>query len=346
MRRTLSLLAILLLTPTIAFSQARMRPSTTHPPVISPSADIFGAASSSSVSGVVSAVNGNLISIASGLIVIDATDAKVTGPDGKSAAAVSIAPGNLITAQLKDVDVAAGKALPAAFIAVIKFPEAEISGPVQSVDTAGQTLTVLGQTISVTPQTRFVGGFFGQTSPGLGDLQKGQFVHVAAANAAGGRLVADYVVMEATMSLPTVTRLHGKVKSIGTDSWTLTDDANKDVIVVVNNDTKILGSPVNGSTVDILAIIDSSGRYVAVAIINSEGLLPSVPPIAFYHGVVKKISSGEWVVNDNTSKKDLTFIISPITRIESGIAVNDRVIVTARTDDFKNLVAYVIVRER
>lgn len=341
MRRTLCILATLLLIPTLAFSQGRMHPVMGQPPA-GPMPDMFTTASPSTVTGTVSSVNGNLISIAKGLIVIDATDAKFVGPFNDAATLASIEPGDLISVNVKNGNVPAGAPVPAAVIAIIKIPEAQLNGQVQAVDTIAKTFTVLGTTVSVTPQTRFVTGLFGAPITGIEGIHVGDYV-VADANASNGKLLADTVIAPGLLTFST-REIHGKVKTIGTDSWIITDNSNKDITIRVTSQTKIIGSPVVGSTVDAFVLVDSSNQYVAITIINSGNLIP-IPPLVTYHGTVKKITPGTWTVRDDATNTDLDFLVWFGTKIDPGIAVGDRVIVTARTDSFKNRVAYTITRQ-
>ena len=343
MRRAILIALALLVVPALVFGQGHMRAVRPHPPIGGPGPDMFGGASSFSVFGKVTAVNGNLISIASGLVVVDATDAKIANADGDGSTIAAIAPGDMIVVLLKSDDVAPNAPIPAAFVGVVKVPDPSLTGTVQSIDTASQSFTLLGRTVYVTPQTRFVGGLFRSIS-GLSDLASGQIALVQA-NATGGRLVAESVMVMSMMPAP-IKRIHGTVKTIGTDSWTITDDAKQDIVVEVNSETKILGSPVVGSIVDVLAIVDSSNRTIAISIIRIETGIPPSAPFAAYRGVVKKISVGEWVVRDDASRTDLTFTIANETKIEPGIGVNDRVAVMARSDSRNNLVAIAIMRDR
>jgi hypothetical protein len=341
MRRSILLFALLVLSlPTFVFAQ-RMRAAGPHP-VMGGAGDMFGnmPMSGNTVTGVVSSVDGNLISIASGLVVIDATGAKITAPDAGPIAVSAITPGSTIFVLLKPGDVAANAPLPAAFIGVATIADVTISGAVQSVDVAAQTFTVLGRTIHVDAQTRFGskhGGAFG-----LADLQKDEIVLVEA-NVSGASLVATTVHEMSFMPLP-ATRLHGTVKSIGTDSWVITDSSNN-VTITLRPDTKIVGSPAVGTVVDVLAIVDSTNRYVAVSIIAS-GFVPGPPPVgAMYTGTVKNISNASWTIRDDATRADVTFTVNAQTKIEPGIGVNDRVVVMAVRDNDK-LTAIAIVRAR
>ena len=96
---------------------------------------------------------------------------------------------------------------------------------------------------------------------------------------------------------------------------------------------------------DVLAIVDSTNRYVAVSIIAS-GFVPGPPPVgAMYTGTVKSISNASWTIRDDATRADVTFTVNSQTKIEPGIGVNDRVVVMAVRDNDK-LTAIAIVRAR
>src|SRR5438105_2389571 len=92
--------------------------------------------SANAVTGIVSSVNGALVSLAGGLVVIDTTGAKITG---------DVAAGSLIIAILKSGDVAPNAPLPATSVVVTPLVPVSLSGSVSAVDRANATLTVLGR---------------------------------------------------------------------------------------------------------------------------------------------------------------------------------------------------------
>ncbi len=233
------------------------------------------------VTGFVTAVNGQAISLANGLVTIDASQATITDDHGHSA---TITPGSLIFAILRS-----GTSLQASSIVVTKLAQVTLSGSVQSVNAAAGTLQVLGLTIHVDANTSFGGS---HNVHGLADIVVNDLVQVQA-NAVGLSLVASSILVFAPMPQP-ATLIHGTVKSIGTDSWVITDSHNgRDVTVVVNAQTRIIGSPKVGDTVDVLANIDSAHNYVAISIVLS----PAPPPTQMHiTGVVKSIGTTSWVI--------------------------------------------------
>jgi len=222
--------------------------------------------SAAAVSGTVSAVSGNKISLANGLVTIDATNAKIYGERGAAATISQVVPGSIVMAVVSTNSVAANAPIPASTIAIMTPAQATLTGTATAVDVAHQTLTVLGRTITVNSSTRFTAPFHGQTAT-LADVQPNELVSVDA-NASGSTLVATNVLIVAPMQQQSMI-IHGTVKSIATDSWVITT-REKDVTVTVNAQTKIVGDPKAGDTVDAAVRVDASNAYVAIAIMKSH----------------------------------------------------------------------------
>src|SRR6185503_18347519 len=123
------------------------------------------------------------------------------------------------------------------------------------------------------------------------------------ANASGGALLAATVI--ASTPFPRTTLIHGTVKSIGTDSWLITDSAGKEWTIIVNAQTKIIGDPKVGDSVEILANVDRSNQYVAVSIMKSIVIRPMVN----FTGEVKAIGPASWVIRDSKADKEVTVAI-------------------------------------
>ncbi len=332
-------LATLLLACT--FAQARTRSVSTGPGGASDAALFPIAVPGTTVSGNVTAVNGTIISLAGGLVTIDAASAKITDDHGSAGTIASITPGVMVFAVLDASTVAANAALPASMIAVARVPQVMLSGPVQAI--GSNTLTVLGRTIAVDANTSF-GGLSSPTP--LGGVRVKTFADIAVndmvqvqANAAGNILLATSVlVFPPVPKSPTV--IHGTVKSIGPDAWVITDHAGKDWTVAINAQTKIIGDPRVGDTVDILANTDNANQYTAVSIMKS----PTVTPIVFFSGEVKSMSSSSWVIHDSHANKDVTVGVNAQTKISGNPQVNDGVQVTATVDATGNFTALTIIK--
>src|SRR4029077_7497272 len=180
------ILAVALLSTTSLFAQSRTRAVITTP-------DARGGSpiAGTTVSGLVTGVSGSIISLANGLVTLDASTANILGNDGVVASVASITPGSLIFAVLKSADSAPNAPLPVATLAVTRIAQVTLSGPVQSVDPIAGTLTLLGRTIHVTADTS-IGGNRGAGT--LGDILPNEVVQVQA-NAVAGSLVATSILV-------------------------------------------------------------------------------------------------------------------------------------------------------
>ena len=331
-RNSLVALALTLMA-SFSFAQSRGRATSPVPERIG--------VSGRTVSGIVSSVQGNLVSIAGGLVTIDASDAKITGEHDGGVTLTSVTPGSLIFAVLKDTDVAVNAPLPAAIIGVTRIADAILTGPITSVDPAGSTLTMLSRRIRINAQTTFVAPGHGSGARGLGDLLPNQIVAVEA-NAIVGALVATSVRVLSPVPLPTAV-IHGTVKSMTTESWVINDSREKkDVTVLVNAQTKIAGSPVVGDAVDVIASVDSAHAYVAISIVKSPVISP-LPELSHIEGRVKSIGATSWVITENRSQHDTAVLVDAQTKIVGSPKVGDAVEVLARTNDAHALLAISII---
>ena len=287
------------------------------------------------VGGLVTAVNGNLIQLADGAITIDATNAKING---------TIEPGVILFATLETTDVAANAPLPAASITATRLPDATLFGPVQSVDTANRTLTILGRTIRVNNETSF-GGMHksrGSERPGLADILPNQLVTVTA-DAVNGQLLARSVLLLAPTA-PEVHATRGTVKSIGADSWVIGREKSTDLTLVIDAQTKIVGSPKVGDTVEVLYRADSSNAFVAISIIRFDR--PNLPEIDIFRfsARVDSIAPEQWVVTKSEGGEKVKLKIDRNSKIDPGVEVGDRVEVLAQRNQDGTVTALAIVR--
>jgi hypothetical protein len=218
------------------------------------------------VTGTVSSVSGNIISVANGTVTLDATGATIVDIGGKPVPLTSLTAGTLLVATVKSDNVAPNAPIPATRVAVSKPADVTLTGPVTAVDVAHNSLTLLGRTIQVTPQTSFGAPMPGIVVNGLTGIEPNELV-VVQANPSGQSLVAvSVLVMSMTIDHPELIR--GTVKSIAADNWVISGHDN-DATVAVNAQTQIVGNPKVGDTVDVLARTDSSGKLVAIAIMKS-----------------------------------------------------------------------------
>lgn len=304
-----------LLTATLSYAQSRGHA------VFAPDARGGFPVPGTTVSGLVTGVSGSIISLANGMVTLDASGAKILSDDGVVASLSSITPGSIVFAVLKSAESAPNAPLLALSIAVTRSAQVTLSGPVQSVDLIGGTLTLLGRTIHITADTSFGG------SGGLSDILPNQILQVQA-NAVAGSLVATSVLVFAQSPPPSI-YFHGTVKSIGTDSWVITDGRGKNVTVVVNAQTKIIGDPKVGDAVDVLISVDSSGANVALSIMKSN------PPSTEMHitGRVSSISATSWTISPGPPGSMAPVFMVQVnaqTKIVGDPKVGDRVEVVAQ----------------
>jgi len=270
------------------------------------------------VSGFVTAVSGSNVTLANGLVTIDVSHATITNDRGGTA---TITPGSLIFATVQS-----GTSLVASTVVISNTAQVTLSGPVQSVNASAGTLQLLGLTIHTDANTSFGGDHAIRV---LSDIATNDVV-VVQANNVGGALVASSILVFAPMQQVFPTLLHGAVKTIGTDSWVITDSHRGDTTVVVNQQTRILGAPKVGDVVDVLANVDSAHNFVAIAI--------SVSPVGHAQshitGVLKSkaITSGPfgsatfWTIGPSVGLgPDYVVQVTSDTKIVGDPQIHDRV---------------------
>jgi hypothetical protein len=285
------------------------------------------------ISGIVQSVEGNLIRLADGLVVVDASEAKIILGRGRESTVADIEPGMLLFATI-------GKQGKATMITATRFGDATLTGAVESVDVAAQSLNLLGQTVFVDDDTSF-GGYRNDEGLDLSDIMPNQLVQVQV-DAMGGRLVAREVLVLAPVP-PQIHVFRGTVKTIGTESWELDRDGEI-LTVLVNAQTKIVGSPKVGDTVEVIYNVDSANNKVAVSIIKFLPL-PTPPRIVQFHGNVKSITGSTWVVTVDGGG-DKTFIVNDKTKITPDTGVGNLVQVMAVQADDGTLTAIAVIRLR
>jgi hypothetical protein len=285
------------------------------------------------VSGIVESVNGNSIRLAEGLIVVDASEAKIIIGRGREGTVAQIEPGMLLFAAI-------GSDGKASMITATRFGDATLFGAVDSVDVAARTLVVLGHTVYIDDETSF-GGYRNGENTGLSDIVRNQLVQVQV-DAVNGRLIAREVLVLAPVP-PQIAGLRGTVKTIGTNAWTIESEGEV-VTVVVNAQTKIAGSPKVGDTVEVLYSIDSANQKVAISIVKFERIPPPVKVVQF-HGKVKSIAGPAWVVTED-GNGDRTFTVNDRTKVTPETGVGDLVQVLASQADDGTLTAIAVIKLR
>lgn len=319
-RKTLAALLLLALSTA---ALARTRAVVSRHPELAPGAG--------TVSGIVTSVSGNLIHLAGGLVTIDTTGAKVLVRKGREGTVAQIEPGMLVFATLKP-NAATNGPLAAEVVTATEFADTTLFGSVQTVD--ANSFTLLGRTIHVDSETS-LGGI-----KSLSELLPNHIVQVEAENR-GGKLVATSVLLLSRIP-PNVATARGTVKSIASDAWVISRENESDLTLVVNAQTKILGSPKVGDTVEVLYTIDASHANVAISILKFERPKPPNETTLF-HGKVKTITPSAWTLT-LSANNDVNVLINERTKILPGIAVGDNVEVLAQKNDAGAWVALAIVK--
>jgi hypothetical protein len=325
--------------------------ASTHRAVMPPSAaDILGIGpmSGAAVSGSVASVQGSIITLNSGgaaAIRVDASTAKFLSDQAAAASIRDVKPGVRITAYIvTTTTLAAGAALPAQLIAIESLPDLTVTGSVQAVDIAHSSFMVLGINITVDANTAFGSVFPTFAAITLNNLGVGQVVNVTAAFS-GGTILAKRVQV-LSFSMPATVTLRGTVKSISATAWVITTDG-KDTTVTVDAQTKILGDPKVGDSVQVMANVDSAHNYVAIAIVKLGPVMPPNPETVELRGVVKTISPTQWTIGGPAGSLAPDYLVKIVatTQIYPNPAVGDHVEVTGTRDSTGALVAQKIVKE-
>lgn len=169
-------------------------------------------------------------------------------------------------------------------------PTVRLHGVVGAIGTDSWTLVLPDGTesvVKVDAATKIVG------NPAVGDE-----VDVLARRQADGTLLAVVILKEVEPPAVGTERFEGIVKVIGETSWTIGPKAGDgpDRVFAVNERTKILGDPVVGDEVGVLAQRQPDGTSLALVI--AEAIV--APPVAevTLEGVVKRISGAMWQVDD------------------------------------------------
>jgi hypothetical protein len=290
-RRLLVLFALVLLA---SAATARTR-AVSHPGVRHDAA---------TVTGVITAVNGNIVGIAGGLVTIDTTDARVIG---------ELEPGMLLFAAVR-ANSDPNAPLQATMVATTPLADAGFFGTLDSIDTNAGTISILGRVVHLGPDTSFGG------VANMLELIPNQLVHVQA-EAVNGRLVATSVTVLAPAA-PTLRTLRGTVRVIGNEAWVIDDTS-----VRIDAQTRIAGSPKVGDTVEVLYRVDNSHVNVAIAIVKLER--PTIPQVTRISGRVRTIGAASWTITRENGT-DVQVGVERHTVIQPFITTGDRVEILAQ----------------
>lgn len=282
------------------------------------------------VDSVVSKVNGPILDVLDGALRIDVTNATITSGDDPTAAALAataIPAGSRVIAQVTVPDAIPAvfpPTLPATSVVVYLASSGNLSGVLQGVSTTSGSFTLLDTTVKTNAATTWSGFTAGGTPvKGIADLSAGMRANVAVtADPTGVTAKSVYAY-----SVPT-TRLvafRGKVEKIDTALWTISGN-----VVQVTSETKIVGDPVVGDTVDVLerVVVYPPGMGIATPVpvavsitkvvatppppdrkVEFDGVVDSLPPTAS----PGSIPLGHWTI----SGRDV--FVNGLTKVDSGI---------------------------
>jgi hypothetical protein len=345
LRNAFALLAI-----TVSLNAGTHHAVTPPPTPIDEASDALGIGpmSGASIRGVVAGIQGTLITLNTGgapAITIEASAAKIMNDHSGASSLADIKAGARITAFLNTAPtLQPSSALRAQLITIESLPDLELTGTIDSIDAAHARFVVLGITITADSNTSFGSNFptFAAIK-GVGDLVVGQIVNVTARLASATIIATKVQVISPTIQ-PTAILL-GTVKSIGTSSWIITTHDAKETTVAVDAQTKIVGDPKVGDSVQVMANVDSAHNYVAIVImkIDTHEIMPTV-----LRGTVKSIAATQWTIGGppGTLTPDFLVKITSTTVIYPDPKVGDTVVVTGTRDSSGTFTATKISKEK
>jgi hypothetical protein len=294
----------------------------------------IGPMSGASIRAVVAAVQGTLITLDTGgapAITIETSAAKFMSDHDGTASLADIKPGARITAFLNTAPTTQpSSALRAQLITIESQPDLQLTGAIDSIDVPHSRFVVLGITITADADTSF-----GSTFPtfaaikDVSGLAVGQVVNVTVRFASGAIIATSVQVTSPTIQATAI--LSGTVKSIGAASWVITGKDGKDTTITIDAQTKIIGDPKVGDTVQVMATIDSGHNYTAIAIVKLD--LHGITKTEL-HGTVKSIAATQWVIGGppGTLVADFIVKIASTTVIYPDPKVGDRVVAAGTRD--------------
>jgi len=302
-----------------------------------PSSVVEGVVTSVSADGKVVTLLGGAgdldIDVSSAIIVLAGHEPSASGTP------VTIGPGARIVAAIALPDAIPAVVPPPPLIAtnvlVTESRFAFLHGTIQRVDLAGSAFTMLLRVVHVDTNTEFSGATAGGRIRSLADLSPGQTAEVTVAASPLGLLAVRVAAHGFPAPPPLPFAFRGVVTSIAADQWTIDEK-----VVGITKETKIVGDPKVGDTVEVLAKIQDPpnpgmgmpSRIVAILIAKLPVLPPPPTPGSgrefTFDGAVQSIPStatqiGTWKIGG----KDV--LVTAQTGIEGSPRVGDRVRVTA-----------------
>jgi len=296
----------------------------------------------STIDSTVTKVSGTILDLVGGQIQIDVSGATITngdGPDVGPLPSTAIPVGARVVAQVTILSVLPPTSfppppLPATSVVVFLPRDGRLTGTIEGVDVPDGMFTMFYRAISTNSATTWSG--VGPNGPikGIGDLATGMYATVAVVVNSGGLLAVSVDVL-GFATPPLLIAFQGPVQSIAPTQWQIADR-----VVQVNSDTKIVGDPMVGDIVDVVAQIQNPppgsltpSYLVALSItkapvitppppggrtIEFDGVVQSLPPAATAGGV----PLGHWTI----SSRDV--LVNGLTKVDAGIVVGSAVHVT------------------
>lgn len=290
MRRCFS--ALLLIAMVFPLAAQSRRRAVSAPAQAAPADALrIGQISGASVTGTVASVSGTVITLdtaGAAAVRIEAADAKIIAGDRLVQTIADVVPGARVTAFVERAGDAA--VLTARLVVVESRPDLMLVGRVDSVDLSAPSFTVLGVEVAVDDETEFTAAFptFAPVD-GIEDLHPGNVVKVDA-SLPGGVVRATRVLIVAPDLPPLPVTLRGTVTSISATAWVISGDGGA-TSILIGDRTRIVGEPVVGDEVQVIAQQNDAGDLVALVIVK-------IGPIDSIHvqfaGWVQSIGAAEW----------------------------------------------------
>lgn len=281
----------------------------------------------SSVEGFVTSVDGTVLTLlGTALLRVDIAGATIISVDagGVTTTPVPIDVGAYVVAMVSLPAVAPPFAyglpppLKATSVAVRPAGMAVLAGEIDSVGSS--SFSLLFRTILVDGSTAYSGFGSGGPVQGFSDLKSGMQATTWVVVTSGG-LLAKRVVAYGQFVVPKPVSFRGVVTAITSGFWQVDGTS-----VAVTPDTKIVGDPIVGDTVDVLAS-ETSGVLTALMIAKIAPVPPPTPGRTFtFDGTVQSMPStgtiGFWKIGDRS------VIVNGLTKITGTPAVGSVVTVT------------------
>lgn len=271
------------------------------------------------VQGTVTAVRGSSVEVA-GVIDIDLTGARIVSTGGRTLSATDVTTGAQVLA-FGSRDQSTGR-FAAKSIVVFLASEATLSGAVESVDLARQSLMIFGEAILIAPSTEFIPG------SGLEAMQAGDRVIVTVVRE-GNVLVARRVVNVRGVFPGPIADLfyEGVIEQISSTTYTVSSR-----VFTVNAQTLIVGQPRVGDSVVVL--VDPSSPTLARAILSRDPRPEDNDGRVTFEGRLEEKANSPLLMGGLWRVAGRDVFVTPQTLIIGAPALGDRVRVTGSTFPF------------